>query len=171
MNSLQQSIARYKDRFSALAPREQWLVIAAAIAVMAAVFFLAVWEPLVKSHAQRESAIASAKELSAKLDRAALAVRAQAQSGGPSAALRSTSLITAIDQSSKQGGLGAGPARVQPQGDKEVRVWFEAVSFDALVQWTADLQNRYGISVQSMDIEPTSEPGQVNVRMTLERSV
>ena len=165
---LGQSFERARDRFLALQPRERWLVSAGATVLLLTLVYLLVWEPMVDAHRQRVEALESSRLIAIRLEQAA----AQVQRGGPRGAAsagRNLSLMAAVDQASKQGTLGKSPTRIQPEGDREVRVWFEDVSFDALVRWLADLQNKYGVGVQTLDIEPQATPGKVNARMSLVR--
>ena len=79
------------------------------------------------------------------------------------------SLLAVVDQSRKASALTKPPSRLQPEGDGVVRIWLEDVPFDALLRWLADLQLRYGVRVDTADIERESAPGLVNARVTLMR--
>ncbi len=170
LTRMRQSFDRARERFLALQPRERWILSGGATVLLLTVLYLAVWEPVVDSHRQRVEALESSRLLAIRLEQAAAQVqRSGGQRGGAGNAGRSLSLMAAVDQASKQGTLGRSPTRIQPEGDREVRVWFEDVSFDALVPWLADLQVRYGVGVQTLDIEPQATPGKVNARMSLVR--
>lgn len=167
---MRQWLDQARERFLALQPRERWIVSVGALIVLVTLIYLLVWEPIVDAHRQRVQALESARLLAIRLEQAAAQV--QRAGGGPragAAAGRGLSLMAAVDQASKQGTLGKSPTRIQPEGDREVRVWFEDVSFDVLVRWLAELQTRYGVGVQTLDIEPQSTPGKVNARMSLVR--
>ncbi|MGQ0697573.1 MAG: type II secretion system protein GspM [Panacagrimonas sp.] len=158
-----------RERFLALQPRERWMLGVGGVVLFVTLLYLAVWEPIVGAHANRTAALESSRALAIKLEQAAAQVQ-QSRGRSPGAtAGRGTSLMAAVDLASKQSGLGKGPSRIQPEGDREVRVWFEDVSFDLLARWLADLQTRYGINVQTFDVEPQSAPGRVNVRLSLVR--
>lgn len=166
MQQLRSGIAEARERFMALQPRERWIVGVGGIALVLTILFLAVWEPAVKAKRERAAGLESARVIAQKLEQAAAQVQA-----GPSGALagRGVSLLAAVDQATKQSGLGKAPTRMEPEGDREVKVWFEAVPFDGVVPWLAMLQDRYGISVQTLDVEPESI-GLVNLRLSLVRS-
>jgi general secretion pathway protein M len=74
-----------------------------------------------------------------------------------------------VDLSARAGTLSKPPSRIQPEGEREVRVWLEAVSFDSLLRWIGELETRYGIQVQTADIERAERPGLVDARLTLVR--
>ena len=75
-----------------------------------------------------------------------------------------------MDQASKDGILGKAPSRMQPDGDKQVRVWIEDVNFEAVLRWMDDLQNRYGVRVDAVTLEKRPAAGTVNVRLSLVRA-
>ena len=167
---MRQSLDQARERFLALQPRERWIVSAGALIVLVTLLYLLVWEPIVDAHRQRVQSLESARLVAIRLEQAAAQVqRAGGGQRGAAAAGRGLSLMAAVDQASKQGTLGKSPTRIQPEGDREVRVWFEDVSFDVLVRWLAELQTRYGVGVQTLDVEPQSTPGKVNARMSLVR--
>lgn len=168
--SVQGALLQARDRFQALQVRERWMLGVGAAALLLTVLYLAVWEPIAESRDQRAVALASSRDIAVRLEQAAAQLRATAGQNPAATAGRGLSLLAAVDQASKLGSLGKSPTRVQPEGDREVRVWFEDLSFDHLVRWLAELQTRYGISVQTMDIEAQSEPGRVNVRLSLVRA-
>lgn len=83
---------------------------------------------------------------------------------------RGMSLLAAIDQSTRGGVLTKPPERMQPEGEREVRVWFDDVPFDSLVRWVALLQTQYGVTVQMLDIEAQPGAGLVDARLSLTRA-
>lgn len=170
LQTLQAQSARARERFLALQVRERWILGVGAIVLLLVVFYLAVLEPLMQAQAQRKAALESARQTAVKLEQAAAQLQVTRGRNPAATAGRGLSLMAAVDQASKQGSLGKGPTRIQPEGDREVRVWFEDVAFDAMVRWLADLQTRYGVAVQTLDVEPQSTPGRVNVRLSLVRA-
>ncbi|TDU31584.1 type II secretion system protein M (GspM) [Panacagrimonas perspica] len=170
LQSFQAQSARARARFLALQVRERWIVGVGAVVMLFVVLYLAVWEPLTKAHVQREAALASARSTAIRLEEAAAKLQTSAGRNPAATAGRGLSLMAAVDQASKQGSLGKEPTRIQPEGDREVRVWFEDVSFDSLVRWLSDLQTRYGVAVQTLEVEPQATPGKVNVRLSLVRA-
>lgn len=169
LESLRGPIVQARERFLAQPPRERWMLGVGGVVVLLTLIYLLIWEPVTQAHAARSAALESSRALAVRLEQAAQQVQALRGRNPAAVAGRGVSLMAAVDQASKQSALGKGPARIQPEGDREVRVWFEDVSFDGLVGWLAELQTRYGVSVQTMDIEPQPAPGRVNVRLSLVR--
>lgn len=169
-DSYNQSTARLRERFLQLAPRERWMVGLCGVVVFITVLYLGLWEPLAKAHQRRAEGLVSARSLAQKLEVAAAEVQRRSSAGSGANVNLNLSLLAAVDQSSRQSDLGKAPERIQPEGDKEVKVWFEDVSFDAVAKWLAVLQTRYGVSVQTLDVERQSGAGLVNVRLSLVRA-
>lgn len=152
-----------------LAPRERVLVLLAAAAVTMTLFFLLVWEPLAQAHHRRADELQAARALAERLEVIGSEVQRNRRSGGAQAPDLSTSLLAAVDLSARAGTLSKPPSRIQPEGEREVRVWLEAVSFDSLLRWLGEIETRYGIQVQTADIERVERPGLVDARLTLVR--
>jgi general secretion pathway protein M len=159
-------IAQLQSRYDALAPRERLMVAVAGAVVFVTLLYLLIWEPLVKAHEQRAEALDSARALATRIESAALLTQRSALGARVD---RNTSLLAAVDQTSRSPTLGKAPSRLQPEGDREVKVWLEDVSFDNLLRWLSELENRYGIAASSAEIERGTTPGSVSARLTLVR--
>lgn len=170
MSALRQTFEGLSERargwFSGLEPRERLMVVGCAVVLLVTVLFLGVWEPLTKTHAMRVDALERAQETRLRIDHAAQLARASQGRAAPGSGV---SLLAAVDQSSKEGTIGKAPTRIQPQGEREVRVWFDDVPFEASLRWLERLQSHYAIEVQTLDIEPESTPGRVKLRASLAR--
>lgn len=169
MNARQQ-IAQWREKYAALEPRERVMVAFAAAFAVFTILYLGIWEQLAGAHARRAGELEAARAMATRLETvdAQLQQARRAGSGG-AAATRGLSLLSAVDQASKSGTLGKPPARLQPEGDAEVRVWIEDTSFDSVVRWIAELETRYGVVAQTVDIERQPTAGAVNARLSLVR--
>ncbi len=165
---MKQQFQAVMERWRSLAPREQYLLAAGAAVVLALVVFLGVIEPMAKTRAQREMALEQSRALAQRLVMIGAEVRAS-QGRGLVPAARSTSLLAALDQSIKQSTIGKPWTRLQPDGDKQAKVWFDSVPFDALAKWLFDLESRYGVLTQTVDIERDAAAGTVTAQLTLVR--
>lgn len=159
---------QFLERWRALAVREQRLLLAGIAAVVLTVIFLGIIEPLSQLQSRRETALMQSRALAQRLEEISAELQSTRGSVPPSA-LKTLSLLTAVDQSVKQSAIGKAPSRLQPEGDKQVRIWFEAVSFDALARWLHELETRYGVFTLSADIEREAAGGQVSAQLTLMR--
>lgn len=165
-NPLTGQIERLQSALQALAPRERVLVVTAAVFVACTALYLLAWEPLVIAHTQRAEALDRARALSARIED--IAVRAQG-AGTNRRVDRTTSLLAAVDQTSRSPTLGKAPSRLQPEGEREVKIWIEDVAFENLLRWLQQLETQYGISASSAEIERGGATGVVSVRLTLTR--
>ncbi|HUS24067.1 MAG TPA: type II secretion system protein M [Candidatus Binatia bacterium] len=163
MNAL---LARMRAWWTALAEREQRIVGAGAVAGALLLAWAGLWEPLRHWHGKRVEALDHARAVATRLEAAAADPRAR---GAPAASLGGLSLMAAVDQSARAASLGKAPTRIQPDGDQLVKIWLDDVSFDGLVRWLRDLQLRYGVRVDTLEVERRSGAGLVSARLTLVR--
>lgn len=162
---MKQSLAQLQQWFNGLESRERLLVSIGAVVVGLTLLYLLIWEPVAKAHQHREADLAASRQLANRIER--LVGQTNNNTGGN--ATRGLSLLSAVDQASKSGTLNKPLSRIQPEGDTEVKVWLEAVSFDALVRWIDQLHQRDGIVVRSAQIEKDATPGLVSAQLSLVR--
>ncbi|HSW15469.1 MAG TPA: type II secretion system protein M [Solimonas sp.] len=160
-------LTRFNEWFAQLAPRERWMVAGGSVVVIITLLYLAVWEPLAKAQLRRSEALDAAHAMASRLEELSSLMQG-AQAGG-GAVNRSVSILSAVDQSARSGSLEKPPSRIQPEGDKEVKVWVEDVSFDGLTRWMHELETRYGVRAQTAEIEKQAAPGVVSARLSLVR--
>lgn len=162
------ALARAQSRFRALTRREQWAVAICAVVVGALILYAGIYQPITRAHDARAESLAQARRLAERLQMAA----AQKQNAPHQTPIqRGGSLLSVVDQTIRQSALGKAPDRVQPEGDTEVRVWLQGVPFDAMVRWLGELQSRYGVSVQTLDVERSGDAaGAVDARISLTRT-
>jgi general secretion pathway protein M len=161
---------QYLDQFnawwSARQTRERQVLIAGAIAVAIAILYGAIWTPVVTADRRAQAALVRNREVANRLE--TIAVEVQHARGGGAGGFANLPLLTAVDQATKRPELGKEASRIQPEGDKEVKIWLDDVPFDALITWLQILQQQYGISVGSAEIEKKAE-GVVSARLSLTR--
>lgn len=165
---MKQWIDRIQGMLLEREPRERVIFVGGAIVLLLTVFYLALWEPVVSLHRERIAALSSARAQSAQIERAA--AMATISRGTNRSVDVNTSLVTAVDRTSRSKTLGKTPSRVQPEGDREVKVWLDDVPFANLLRWLNELESRYAIVPTEVEIERADTPGQVSGRLTLRRS-
>jgi general secretion pathway protein M len=77
------------------------------------------------------------------------------------------SLLALADASAREAGLQSALRRVEPVGERNVRVGFESANFDQLAQWLELLAGRYGIEAIEFSAERAEGIGLVDARVTL----
>lgn len=164
---LQARSAALRERYAALQPREQQILLIGAIVVVLVLAYLVIWEPAATARQQAAQSLADARDTAVRIERlqviAGQTVRKTTLIGA------NQSLLATVDQASKESSIGTPPSRLQPDGDTRVRIWFENVSFNAVVDWLHTLQTRYGIHVENAEFTRKEKPGQVDVRLSLVR--
>ena len=158
-----------KEWFASLEQRERHLVIGGAVLLGLMLMYVVVWEPLTNNvNNLRVSTTEQASTLR-WMRQAAQEVKKLRGSGGNRAKSTSgQSLLSMVDSTAKSGRLGAALKRVQPDGEKRVRVWMEAASFDDVMRWLVLLDTRYGVSVENSVFEMKQEFGRVDARLVFE---
>jgi general secretion pathway protein M len=74
--------------------------------------------------------------------------------------------VVLVDRIGHEAGLADSLRGTQPSGTDGVRVQLEAAPFDLLVTWLATLEQRYGLSTESITVDRTARPGLVNASVT-----
>lgn len=159
------ALERFRAWWSSLVERERRVLSVGGAALALIVLYVGVWEPLSGAVRRGQNELQAARAMASQLETLATAVP---RAGGATAGA-DQSLLAVIDQSRKSSAITKPPSRLQPEGDNTVRIWLEDVPFDGLMRWIGELQARYGVRVESVEIERESGPGLVNARLTLMR--
>ena len=167
---LNQQLAPLRARFEALQPREQLIVAAGGLVLALVLIYWVLWQPFALARAHARAELDGARSLATRIEQLGAQAQQGQAGGGPPVVGADVSLLSAVDQASKDGVLGKAPSRMQPDGDKQVRVWIEDANFEAVLRWMDDLQNRYLVRVDGVTLERRPAPGTVNVRMSLVRA-
>ena len=158
-----------KAWFESLDGREQKFVMSAAVALVLAVLYLAIWTPLSNGHKSMsasvenwQSALEMLQPLKSRMSNSA-ANRISPQN------LRQP-LVVVVDSTLRTRNLNSALKRSQPTGNN-IRVEFENVAFDDLMVWLGDLSAQYALHVQSGSFSMTGSEnqGRVNAQLTLGR--
>lgn len=155
-----------------LAPRERWLVLAAAVFAAIALVYALGLQPLFAARGRAAADVAERQSLLSDIEQVARRFGPQSAASGPAGAqgqASGESLVVVIDRSTRERGLGTYLKRNQPEGANGVRLRLENVPFDDLTTWLADVQTRQGLAAVSASFDPSGEPGRVNSNLVLER--
>jgi general secretion pathway protein M len=77
------------------------------------------------------------------------------------------SLLSLVDRSAREAGMGEGLNRVEPEGKQTVRVWLNDIAFDVMIPWLAELNKTQGVIPESLVVDRQVTSGRVNVRLVL----
>lgn len=159
-----------KAWWAGLAPRERRILVLGAVALGLILAWIAVWEPLLQGRSALRSDVARLSAEAVWMEQVADDVRRRARLEQRAPALPGAggSVLTLIEVSANAAGLRSALTRVQPEGEG-ARLIMDAVGFDALMGWLAELELRQGLRVSELMIEGQQAAGQVSARLLLER--
>lgn len=159
-----------KAWWAGLAPRERRILVLGAVALGLILAWVAVWEPLLQGRSALRSDVARLSAEAVWMEQVADDVRRRARLEQRAPALPGAggSVLTLIEVSANAAGLRSALTRVQPE-DEGARLIMDAVGFDALMGWLAELEQRQGLRVSELMIEGQQAAGQVSARLLLER--
>ena len=155
--------------FDSLDDRERKYVLTAAIVLVLAVLYLAIWMPLNKGHKRMETSVGvwqSSLDMMQPLKGRAN----NSGNSGISPQNLNQPLVVVVDSTLRVRDLNNELKRSQPTGNN-IRVEFENVAFDDLMVWLGDLSSQYALHVQSGSFSMTGaeNQGRVNAQLTLGR--
>ena len=161
-----------KEWLDSLEPRERLFVVGGAVAVALALIYAFVWVPLDKGHDSTRSSVEAWQRSLTEL-RPLRGVQAPTANATRPAANNQQTPVVIVDQTLRARGLDRSLRRSQPTTSSGIRVEFENVSFDDLVQWLDDLSSQYAMEVASGSMSTSTQagPGRINATLTLERSL
>src|SRR5512137_2119002 len=154
-----------REWFDNLSERERNLVYGAGALVGVALVYLVLVLPFQASgkrmaaRVQQKTADLAWMQASAPQAMAAAGV---AQAGGES-------LVVLVDRTAREAGLGASLRDQSPDGNDGLLLRIEGASFDTLITWLANLQQQYGVRIESATIGAASS-GFVNATLSLKHA-
>lgn len=156
--------------WSGLAARERLILIAGMLVLAVLLVWLVIVEPLAQSRAALRNEVAALGTDHDWMQQVAPEVRRRAslQSGASAGAAGSGSVLTLVEVSANASGMRSAMTRVQPEG-QGARLWFDSVSFDALMSWLAELETRQSLNITQLAVDAGAEPGLVSARVLVER--
>ncbi len=160
--------AALRDWFQKLAPRERWMVLAAAAFALIALVYALALQPLYAARSRAAADVEAKRSLLGEIEQVARRFGPQA-GAAPVVAPGADSLVVVIDRSTRERGLGGNLKRNQPEGANGIRLRLENAPFDDLTAWLAEVQASHGLAITSASFDPTGEPGRVNSNLVLER--
>ncbi|MDM8558477.1 type II secretion system protein M [Candidatus Parabeggiatoa sp. HSG14] len=154
--------------FSQLAPRERYMLIIGTVTLFFIIGYFMLWEPLITHSKQLEKIVTAQTATLHWMQAASIEIQQlRRQSHSSSAKTPRQSLLSLIDESTRSGILSKTNKRIEPKGEREVRVNFENVSFTELMRWLGKLYNQHQVQISTISIEGQHVPDKVKVRLTL----
>ena len=170
MSYLQDQLAPLNQWLETLEQRERYIVIGGAIAFIIMLFYLMIWEPVVSNHEQQQNQNIAQRQLHSWMKDAAGEIQQLKSAGGSSLAKsRDQSISSLADRSSITSGIKPYIDKID-QNKKGVKVSLKSANFDKIINWLADLENKYAITASKIKIEKSRIEGAVDAQVTLERA-
>jgi general secretion pathway protein M len=148
--------------YEGLQPREQRMVAVGGIALALIVLVGGILLPL-------QTAVSSAEARNETKRQDLVWMRANAAeiraAGNQVAADSNEPAVVVVDRVGRAAGLTDALRGTQPNGNG-VRVQLEGAPFDVVVTWLATLDERYGLSIESITVDRTVKPGLINASIT-----
>lgn len=159
-----------KDWFESLESRERLFVSVAAVFIVFAIYWFAIWQPLARGEEDLEARINNWQ--ASIVEMRGLRGRLQGGATPVANASQNQSLVVVVDNTLRARSLYSALQRSQPTNTNGIRVEFEDIAFDDLMIWLGDLGNAHGLHVQTASFSQSSSnnPGRVNASLTLERA-
>ena len=162
-------MSAFQDWWQGLSARERALVAFGGVAVIVALLYVLVMEPLAERRQLLARQVAAERAQAADLTRwagEAAALRAAVPGAAPGQA---TPLIVALNEAIAAHGLKTSLRRLVPANDREAQLAFEGVVFDKLVEFVIALHGQYGLEVVRINVERSGPPGIVSANLSVGR--
>jgi general secretion pathway protein M len=157
---------RLRDWYAGLQAREQRMVAIGGGALAMIILFGAILLPLQSAVSGADSRIDTKRADLAWMRANVAEVRA---SGNDIAVDTGEPAVVVVDKVGRASGLTDALRGTQPNGNG-VRVQLEGAPFDVVVAWLATLDQRYGLSIESITVDRTVKPGLINASITFSQS-
>ena len=157
-----------KEWWQQLALREKRMVAGGAIVVAVLLIYFGLWFPLQHTVSSLRQTIVKNQNLLAWMQQA----DAQMKTIVPTKTVAVTSMSPAallgwLQNSIQQAGLDHQLTQIKEGSDEAILLQFQAVNFDALINWLAQAQEQQGFRVTQMSAVKTAASGMVNAEITL----
>ncbi|HJX18565.1 MAG TPA: type II secretion system protein M [Acidiferrobacterales bacterium] len=154
-----------REQWNKLAPRERRLATAGGIVVGITLLYMLFWLPVQKELARlRVSVPEERTQLQRMRSQAAVIKPLRARSGAKPAA---GTLLSVVEQTASARGMRGFITRMEASGGNGVQLTLDAVPFNSLLSWLADLQDSHSLLVESTSLDAHTAPGTVNAKLKL----
>jgi general secretion pathway protein M len=159
-----------KEWYLSLSERDRkFLTIGGGLAVLLLGYFL-LWDPLASSVARQSTLLKAKQDTHQQMEQWAEEARKLRTLNPGRVDTSNRSLISLVDEKIRAMGMKSGLDRMEPEGQDQVRLWLKNTQFDLIINLLGQLQQQYGINVESASITLADQPGMANAKLNLTRS-
>ena len=150
--------------YMAREPHERPVIAGVACTVLAALVWIAIWQPIsdwrLLETSRYQNAISTWEWMQSNETNAR--ARARQASATPG---NERSLLPLVTREANSQGIRLN--RLQPEADGAVSVVVQAQSFNAVLEWLDRLQKSHNIDVQRISVDAEGKPGLINAQIRL----
>jgi len=158
-------VTRARELWSTLAARERRLVVAGAILLGITIIYMILWLPMQQELSRLRAGVPEAQNQLARMRQQAAII--QPFRGRAVSVPSAGSLVSVIDQSATGRGLRKQITKLEADGASGVLITAEAISFNSLIAWLADLRENQSLVTDQLSVEAHTTAGLVNARLRL----
>lgn len=158
-------VVRLRELWGTLAARERRLVTAGAVLLGLTVLYLLLWLPLQQELSRLRAGVPEGQAQLARMRQQAAVI--QPFRGRASAIPAPGTLVPVVEQSATGRGLRKQITRLEADGSHGVQVTAEAISFNSLIAWLADLRESHSLVTDNLSVDAHTTPGTVNAKVRL----
>jgi general secretion pathway protein M len=159
-----------KDWYLSLSERDRkFLIIGGGLAILLLGYFL-LWDPLSTAVDRQSTQLKAKQDTQQQMQQWAEEARKLRAMNPGRVDTSNRSLISLVDEKIRATGMKSGLDRMEPEGQDQVRLSLKNSQFDLIIDLLGQLQQQYGINVESASITPGDQPGTSNAKLNLIRS-
>jgi len=154
-----------REQWGKLAPGERRLVMIGGSVVGVMLLYVMLWLPVQKELARLRVSVPEERTQLQRMRTQATSIQPlRARSGAKPAP---GTLLSVIEQSATARGLRGFITRMEADGSNGAQLTLDAVPFNSLLSWLADLQDSHFMLVDSASLDAHTAPGTVNAKLKL----
>ncbi|TQV73927.1 type II secretion system protein M [Aliikangiella marina] len=156
-----------KEWYNSLQDSEQRIVLAASLFFGLVIVFFGIIKPINDAVSRLEGQVQSRQNTVSEFKKN-MPVLVANRSAARRASNSGGSLSNLVTSSTRQFQLNV--SRVQEKSPTEMQVWFDNVAFNDFLRWTAQLENRHQIRIESVNIRNKERNGLTSIDIKLVRN-
>ncbi len=152
------------DWFTQQSERDQKILKFGSLSLLVIVFYLLILQPLTQGRVQLRKQVETAQQDLIYIKQGAARI---ANSGSASSGTNAQSTNQVVNSTARKHGITV--TRMSPKKDNtQLGLWLDEVEFSKLLTWVDEIQNK-GLSIESIDINQSSNLGLVKATLTVSR--
>ena len=164
------NLSEIKQWFLSKEPHEKRLLISAGSVMAVLLVYTLIWAPISNGIEKKRVNVIKQRDVLAWMSQAAIEIKSKEGAvKSDSESSKGKSLLAVVDTSAREERLRDMIKRVEPEGNNEVKIWFEEVPFDLLIKWLDTIARKQGVHVVTLTVQEQKKAGMVNARTVLAR--